>query len=600
MKKGIICALTALVLVGAMGLAACESAGESFTVELGYNNGVFAAEDGSPIGGKYDESLFYRNDLTLKNVADPGVMYDGGKLWLYGTSNYLSNYGIAAWSSSDGIHWDSCGVAFEPALGSWSYSNLWAPEVVHDDVTGKYFMTYSARNCNTIVNGTGPYYGNTYIGLAVADSPQGPFKQWTGTNGNGDEITLGDPIFDPAKITAMNGVACEEGFYARYRFLDSSLYTDRDGEKYIYFSRGQDRYKIFTEEDYFPEMDNSEIYVVKCKNKDFATPDYSTVTQLTCVYYNTVDDTSASNRNSIEEERADSSNKINEAPQMLERDGKYYLTFSVGGTSSNLYSVMQAVGDSPMGPFTKLDYDDGGLVLGTEISWTQMAGTAHHAFVEIGDELFIFYHTGADRYVIDTNNRVIAYDRAGFVENGKGEIVLASNGPTGYAIQPLAEAFSGYKNIAGDAKISATGLAAGSDVKYLNDGFFASHLRGAIRETEFNAGETVEITLDFSDYRTVTALMLYNSIDYDKTFYQIAYIELDVKTEGGAKGKATVSNAAFSFDDSTRDGGMQLMFAGSNLTLDFNDILVKQIKITFRAPRSEGYVAIGDIVVLGK
>ena len=42
------------------------------------------------------------------------------------------------------------------------------------------------------------------------------------------------------------------------------------------------------------------------------------------------------------------------------------------------------------------------------------------------------------------------------------------------------------------------------------------------------------------------------------------------------------------------------MFAGSNLVLDFNEIGVKTIKITFRAPRSEGFVAIGDIWVLGK
>lgn len=78
------------------------------------------------------------------------------------------------------------------------------------DGAGKYYMTYSARNSNTIAAG-GKYYGNTYIGLAVSDSPAGPFVQWTGTNADGAEIGLGDPIFDPAKITAVDGVAARRG-----------------------------------------------------------------------------------------------------------------------------------------------------------------------------------------------------------------------------------------------------------------------------------------------------------------------------------------------------------------------------------------------------
>lgn len=591
-------------LAPAVALALCFGIGgcgdTSFSVKLGYNDGTLPNEDGTLFYREYDESLFYRNDLTLKKVADPSVIYveEGeyaGKLFLYGTSNTLSVRGIGVWQSDDGVHWDSYGVAFEPETASWGYSSLWAPEVIYDGA-GKYYMTYSARNSNTIAAG-GKYYGNTYIGLAVSDSPAGPFVQWTGTNADGAEIGLGDPIFDPAKITAVDGVACEAGHYARYRFLDSSLFADGD-ELYMYFSRGKDRYNVLTPgDDYAYGKETSEIWGVKMK--DFSTPDYSTVTRLTKVGYNTVDGETEADYNDIDRERA-SADQINEAPQMYKRDGVYYLTYSVGGTTSNFYSVAQALGSSPLGPFTKLNKADGGLVLGTEMNWIQAAGTGHHSFTPIGDELFIFHHEGADRYTIDSENRAIAYDRAGMAENSKGQKVLAANGPTSYSLQPLPAAISGYKNIAPEAEVSVSGLKEGSDKKWLTDGFFASHLTGVVGETEFDAGATAEISLRWKEYRTVGALLLYNSIDYDKTFYRIARISLSVRTASGATGTAVADNAAFPFDETTNYSSQQLMFAGSNLVLDFNDIEVNGITITFRAPRSEGSVAVGDICVLGK
>lgn len=598
MKKHYLAA-AALLCAFATSFVACDRK-PSFEVSLGYTDGT-VAEEGVAIGRKYDETLFYRNDLTLRRVADPYVIYvsEGeyaGTLFLYGTSNTLSVFGIGVWQSKDGVNWDASGVAFEPEKESWSYSNLWAPEVTYDGGSGLYYMTYSARNSNAYASG-GDYYPNTYIGLAVSDSPFGPFVQYTGTNGNGTEIGLGDPIFDPALITAVDGVPCAAGTYARYRFLDSSYFVDDDGSIWLYLARGLDRYDVLDSDldaDYAQISNTSDIWVVKMK--DFATPDYTSVKQLTKLGYKT---TEGAERSDVDDERA-LTNKINEAPQMVRVGDKYYLTYSLGGTTSNLYSVAQAVGDSPDGPFTKIDKADGGILLGTDMNWIQAAGSGHHCFTRIGDELFIFYHEGADRYTIDENNRSIAYDRVGFTRNDKGEGVLVANGPTSYSLQALPSAISGYRNIASEATVTVTGLAEGSDEKYLTDGLFASHSYGAVKETVFKAGETVTVTLSFDEYRTITALMLYNSIDYAKSFYQIAQIEFTVKTAGGATGKATVSKAYFPFDESTCYGSQELMFAGSNLVLDFNEIGVKMIKITFRAPRSEGFVAIGDIWVLGK
>jgi hypothetical protein len=60
-----------------------------------------------------------------------------------------------------------------------------------------------------------------------------------------------------------------------------------------------------------------------------------------------------------------SGNAINEAPNMIYYEGKYYLTFSVCATTDPEYSVMQAIGDTPLGPFTKVQESHGGVVVGT-------------------------------------------------------------------------------------------------------------------------------------------------------------------------------------------------------------------------------------------
>ena len=598
--KGLITGTLAIVLASMALLTGCSE--KPFETALGYTDGTIAETDanGKDIlkGLEYNQNIFYRNDLTLTKVADPTVIYKDGMLYLYGTDGNFSTNGFGVWTSGDGgINWECYGSAFEPDRDSWGYDKLWAPEVIYDEKTDLYYLTYSARNSNTFANG-GKYYANTYIGMAYSESPLGPFVQYTGTNQNGTEIGLGDPIFDPALITHVDGVACEKGYYQRYRFLDSSYFIDDNGDIYMYFARAQDVYDILTEED--EELDEissrSDIWGVKFK--DFATPDYSSVTRLTKALYNTLNG-GEGDENDIEAERVGQST-INEAPIMYKKDGTYYLTYSVGGGMHSLYCVAQAIGDSPLGKFTKLEKEEGGLVLGADAKWVQNAGTGHHCFVEIGEELFIFHHEGKDRYTMELNNRAIAYNRVFFTDNKNGQKVIAVNGPTSYSLQALPAALSGYKNIATEAIVEANGVLAGSDIKYLNDGLFASHTYGAVHETEFDVNQAITIKMSWSDYRKVGAIMLYNSIDYNKIFYQIAQIKLSVRTESGAEGAAVVNKATFPLNETTCYQALKFMFAGNNMVLNFNDVEVKNIEITFKAPRNSGSVAIGDIWVLGK
>ena len=101
-----------------------------------------------------------------------------------------------------------------------------------------------------------------------------------------------------------------------------------------------------------------------------------------------------------------------EGPFMFIRNGKYYFMWSEGGWGGSDYKVAYAIGDSPMGPFTRLN-----TVLEQDPAIGKGAG--HNSVIQIPetDEWYIVYHrrpldrTGA-------NERATCIDRMYFDENG--------------------------------------------------------------------------------------------------------------------------------------------------------------------------------------
>jgi GH43 family beta-xylosidase len=544
-----------LILFLSIFLISCKKA----EIELAYFSGI--AEN-----GLYNENLFYRNDLEVRS-ADPQCIYitegeDEGWYYLYATSDLLGCKGIMAWKSKDLTNWEVVGVVFEPEDNSWSVANIWAPEVIYDD--GVYYLFYSATNSNTKAG----YYNTKYLGLASSDSPSGPFKQWTGTNQNNTTITIGDPIF------VLENIGLDHELYKAGRsFIDVSPFIDPvTNEKYLYFTQNRNVDKT------------SRLWGMKMK--DWATPDYSTVKVLTEV--NKVS-TNGQEYTEVEE------GIINEAPQMLYRDGVYYLTYSIDSATSKTYSVYQAISDSPLGDFRKLSLEEGGLVLGAEMSWDHVSGSGHHCFVQRNDELWIVYHQHLERNYGNTLERGIATDKVFWVENENELFTLYANGPT-YSLQPKISSFTGYENIAGLANIEATNTLETSSTKYLNDGLFQLHEFGNVHEFEFNTSTVIK--LNFDDYRTIKALMVYNSYDYDKSFVRVDRVEFSFKSNK-TKGIAFINIMEFDWDLYV-NADEEMMRPGGSVIAEFNEFLVNSITIYVSAPVGSDVAAISDIVVLGK
>lgn len=101
-----------------------------------------------------------------------------------------------------------------------------------------------------------------------------------------------------------------------------------------------------------------------------------------------------------------------EAPQMIKRNGKYYFMWSEGGWGGPDYAVSYAIADKPDGPFTSR-----GKILSQDSAVA--TGSGSHGLINIpGTEIwYIVYHRhplGAT----DANDRVLAYDRMYFNEDG--------------------------------------------------------------------------------------------------------------------------------------------------------------------------------------
>lgn len=589
MKKTISILTCALCVFGA---AACsETVVSENDVKLSYFDGISA-------DGSYNTDLFYRNDLQVSFAADPGVFWVdpaddgtyGGYFYMYTTGSYFPCY-----RSTDLNAWEYMGFALDLPDSTWVYSSMWAPEVVRSPLDGKYYMYYNAASKvgtsdTSYSSSTDRDFDRLYLSVAVAETPIGPFRQFTGYNADGTYITESDPVINFRKALSL-----DKDFPA----LDITPYFDDDGEMYVYFAS----------KNVYADADLECIWGMKMK--DMVTPDYTTMTQLAYPGYSWVTGTVENPASELGDLflREYGQTCINEAPFMLKRNGKYYLTYSSFSLSQRMYSVSMAVSDSPLGKFVKPSTDVCNPVIAVESQFDHMGGTGHHCFVSAGDELWAVYHCHMNRATGEGNPRAIAIDRMNWVyEPTLGYDMLYANGPT-YSLQPLAESVSGYRNLSVEAKVTVENVIGEDTEQYLTDGLFVSHYYAEDRECTVK--DKTCITLAFEKPVEITAVMVYNSFDYYKAFAAVDYIRFACSqpptgVKGNFSGYAYVQNVAFS--DAYYNHEEQFMRPGGSALAEFAPMKVTEIKIyisekltaTDRNGLENNEIAIGDVVVLGK
>ena len=220
--------------------------------------------------------------------ADPEVLYSKqtGKYYIYSTTDGQPGWGgwyFTAFSSPDLKNWTYEGVILDlrsPQV-PWANGNAWAPAIEEKLIDGKYkYFFYYSGNPND--------NSGKQIGVAVADSPTGPFKD------------MGQPIITDSP--AGHG-----------QQIDVDVFTDpMTGTPYIYWGNGY--------------MAGAEL------NSDMVSVKKETIKELT------------PKGGSLKDYA------YREAPYVFYRKGTYYFLWSVDDTGSPNYHVAYGTSDSPLGP----------------------------------------------------------------------------------------------------------------------------------------------------------------------------------------------------------------------------------------------------------
>lgn len=142
-------------------------------------------------------------------TADPSAKVFEGRVYVYASHDLdnQSSYDMRdyhVFSSNDLVNWQDHGVVLDAADIPWA-SRMYAPDAAFSPTTGKYYLYFPN--------------GASNIGVAVSDSPGGPFVD-----------ALGAPLVD----RSFPGVEDVEWVF------DPMVLVDDDGQPYLYFGGGPD------------------------------------------------------------------------------------------------------------------------------------------------------------------------------------------------------------------------------------------------------------------------------------------------------------------------------------------------------------------------
>ena len=149
---------------------------------------------------------FAQNPIIQTNyTADPAPMVYNGKVYLYTShdeddSTWFTMDDWRLYTTEDMVNWTDHGTVLSYKDFDWAQRNAWAPVTTERD--GKFYMYVPITDRN----------GKNGIGVAVADSPYGPFVD-----------PLGKPLIQESQAD-----------------IDPAVFIDDDGQAYLYWGSGLD------------------------------------------------------------------------------------------------------------------------------------------------------------------------------------------------------------------------------------------------------------------------------------------------------------------------------------------------------------------------
>ncbi|MBO4311049.1 MAG: glycoside hydrolase family 43 protein [Lachnospiraceae bacterium] len=307
--------------------------------------------------------------VTHIYTADPSAHVFNGKIYVYpshdlehdgednddGDEYQMEDYHVLSMDNVDAPCIDN-GEALNMRDVPWVSKQMWAPDCAFKN--GKYYLYFPARDKDL----------RFHIGVAVSDSPVGPFKP--------------------------------EADYIKGSFsIDPAVLVDDDGSAYIYFGGlwGGQLEKWQTGEFVANPAE------IPADAKALG-PQMAKLTDDMLQFAEGPKEITILDENGEPIKAGDEDRRYFEGPWMHKYNGKYYLSYSTGTTHYLVY----AIGDSPEGPFT---YQ--GRILEPVIGWT-----THHSIVEIDGKWYLFYHDSSLSGGVN-HRRCVKFRELKYDENGK-------------------------------------------------------------------------------------------------------------------------------------------------------------------------------------
>lgn len=282
-------------------------------------------------------------------TADPSAHVFNGKIYIYpshdidagdafddlGSHFAMEDYHVLSMDHPGGNTTDH-GVALHVESVPWAEKQMWAPDAAEKD--GKYYLFFPAKD----------YDGIFRIGVAISDSPTGPFT--------------------------AQPQAIKESFS-----IDPAVFKDDDGSYYMYFGGiwgGQlQRWRTGS---FNAEQPESPFAHLPNDNEPALCAKVAKLTGDLLEFAETPKDLVIVDEKGNPLLQGDNDRRFFEASWMHKYNGKYYFSYSTGDT----HFICYAIADNPYGPFTYK-----GVVLNPVVGWTN-----HHSIAEFEGKWYLFYH----------------------------------------------------------------------------------------------------------------------------------------------------------------------------------------------------------------
>lgn len=318
-------------------------------------------------------SVFYAGAqnpvIQTSYTPDPAPMVYKDRVYLYTGDDIPGTdfYYMTKWrlfSSADMVNWTDHGVPMSLESFSWARDRAWAAQCV--ERSGKFYWYICAQTINN----------DMAIGVAVGDSPTGPFKD-----------AIGKPLISTGS----------------WSNIDPTAYIDNDGQAYLYWGNGT-------------------LFYVKL-NKDMISysGDIVEVPQTLETFGGVRRPRGGQNNNQNTQSAPAVPNKdmFVEGPWFYKRNGIYYQMFA--GMEKGRETLSYSISKGPTGPWKYK-----GRIM---VDQPTNSFTNHGGIIDFKGKSYLFYHTallpGGGSYGRSTAIEAFQYNADGTIPN----ISISKEGP---------------------------------------------------------------------------------------------------------------------------------------------------------------------------